>query len=251
MNVRRLLFALLFSVCIRPSLGGVIYEASENPSNVVGAFDVNILADDVHFETASIIRKIRIRLAIASNQTCKLWIFDATDSLPLHVVPFTNVPAATPFDVSTYDFDMQLQVPKDIYVGFSAQGAGWTNTLSDYWSRGTHVYSGVPGSAGQYFYGPVAGEKLTASYNSGDGSYGCLQIFSEPARITGMAVASGQVDLAVGFLPIHATNAVESRAAPDGDDWTDRGPLESGAENAVWSGPLVGATSAYYRIKTR
>ena len=49
MNVRRLLFALLFSVCVRPGLGGVIYEASENPSNVVGAFDVNILADDVHF----------------------------------------------------------------------------------------------------------------------------------------------------------------------------------------------------------
>lgn len=251
MNVRRLLFPLLFSVCIRPSLGGVIYEASENPSNVVGAFDVNILADDVHFETASILSKIRVRLAIAGAQTCKLWIFDATNSLPLQVVPFTNVPAGTTYDVSTYDFDLQLQVPKDIYVGFSAQGDGWAATLSDYWSRGTHVYAGVPGSAGQYFYGPVAGEKLTASYNSGDSSYGTLQIVSEPARITGVAVASGQVNLAVAALPIHATNAVERSDVVGDTNWQEQGTLPLGLAATTWSGSNGAPTSAFYRIRSR
>jgi hypothetical protein len=251
MTCRALLLALLLSTCASQCFGEVIYDISENSSNVVGAYDVNILADDVHFETASIISKIRIRLAIAGVQACKLWIFDATNSPPLHMVPFTNVPADTPFAVSTYDFDMQLQVPKDIYVGFSAQGDGGTNNLSDYWSRGTGVHAGVPGTAGQYYYGPVTGAQLTAVYNSGDSSFGCLQILSEPVRITGMTSATGQVNLAVASLPVFASNAVESSETVGGTNWQERGPLPLGQATATWSESNNALNSTYYRIKSR
>jgi hypothetical protein len=248
---RWLLVGFFFFGLCAGGRAGVIYEVPETPNQVAGAFDVNILADDVHFETAAILRKVRMRLAIAGSQACKLWIFDAMNSLPIHVVPFTNVPAGNAFTVSTYDFDMQLQVPKDIYVGFSAQGDGWTNTLSDYWSRGFVVNRGVAGTAGQYYYGPVAGEKLTAVFNSGDNSFGCLQILSEPARIDGVEIVTGQVQLAISALPIFASNAVERIESVGDTNWVGVDQLAPGLESTVWNTTNAAATRAFYRIKSR
>ena len=228
-----------------------LYEVPENASKLVGARDVNILADDIHFETAAIISKIRIRLAIAGVQTCQLWLFDALGSPAIHTVTFTNEPATTNTDVSTYDFDMHVQVPKDIYIGFSAQGDGWTANAVDYWSLGTGVNPGVAGTAGQYYFGPVAGGQITTAYNTGDSTFGCLQILSEPVRITGMVLATGHVDLAISPLPIYATNVVERNESAGGTNWTELETLPPGVSNHTWSATNGFATSAFYRIKSR
>ena len=243
------LLALLFSVCMRTSVRASIYEVPEIAKEVVGAWDVNILADDVHFKTAAIISKVRIRLAIAGEQTCKLWIFDALNSAPLHTVLFTNVPATSEYDVSTYDFDMQVQVPKDIYVGFSAQGDGWTASAVDYWSWGTVVNQGVAGTAGQYYYGPVTGEKLTSVYAPvGNVSFGCLQILAEPVQIDTLTVATGQVNLALASLPVYATNSVERIERMGETNWQARGTLPFGVASTTWSENNNAPTSSFYRI---
>ena len=250
MTCRVLLLALLFPAYVCTSARAVIYEVPENKTNFVGARDVNILADDVHFKTASIISKVRMRLAIKGVQACTIWLFDAMNSLPIHTVSFTNVPAFNEFDVSTYDFDMHVQVPKDIYVGFSAQGDGWTNN-ADFWSLGTVVNQGVAGTAGQYYYGPVTGEQLNAIYNIGDSSFGCLQILSEPVQVTNLVVATGQVHPAIAALPIYATNAVERIETIGGTNWQDRGTLSLSVESTTWSESNSAPTSAFYRIKSR
>lgn len=247
----------LLALLIPPGPGlqayaGSIYEVPENPNQVVGAWDVNILADDVHFKAPAIIRKIRMRLAIAGLQTCKIWVFAATNSAPIHTASFTNVPATNEFDVSTYDFDMELLVPKDIYVGFSAQGNGWGGTTNiDYWSRGTLVHEGVTGTAGQYYYGPVAGEKLTAIFNPADGSFGCLQILSEPVRIDTVSVKTGHVHLAISSLPLQITSRVERCEIAGGTNWQEAATLPLGASNQVWSASNSAATSFFYRVKSR
>lgn len=231
--------------------GESIYEVPEVANEVVGAWDVNILADDVHFAHASVLRQVRMRLAIAGVQTCKLWIFDGLNRDPLHTVVFTNQPATNQFHTSTYDFNMQVQVPKDIYVGFSAQGGGWGGTASDYWSWGIVANRGVAGTVGEYYYGPVSGGQLTTVFPTGNGALGCLQVLSEPVRIESLALATGQVQLAIGMLPIHATNAVVRGAAVDGDLWEEEDILPSGVSNHVWSTTNSGATRVFYRVSTR
>lgn len=231
--------------------GAAIYEVPEVANEVVGAWDVNILADDVHFAHASVLRQVRIRLAIAGVQACKLWIFDGLNREALHTVVFTNQPATGTFHMSTYDFDMQLQVPKDIYVGFSAQGGGWGGAASDYWSWGSVVTQGVAGTVGEYYYGPVSGGQLTTVFPTGNGAMGCLQILSEPVRIESVAWETGQVRLAIGMLPIHATNAVARGAAVDGALWEEEEILPLGVSNHVWSATNASAARAFYRISTR
>jgi len=234
-----------------PGLGGSIYEVPELEGEVVGAWDVNIMADDVHFETAAVIRQVRLRLAVAGSQTCRLWIFDALNQPPLHTAVFSNVPALDQYDVTTYDIDLDLQVPRDIYVGFSAVGDGWNTTDSDYWSRGNVANRGVPGTAGEYYYGAVAGGQLTTAYSSGDSSYGCMQILAEPAAIDAVHLTTGQVELAVSNLPMHGTNSVESSPVPGGTNWVAVETLPAGASNHVWTAPDGGAEQRFYRVTTR
>ena len=241
----------LLLACVRSVPGAAIYEVPENANDVVGAWDVNILADDVHFKTASVIRQIRMRFAIRNSQTCTLWIFDGLNRAPLHAVSFTNPPATDQFDVSTFDFDLNLQVPKDIYVGFSAQGDGWGDNNSDYWSWGSVVTQGVAGTIAEFYYGPVAGGQITTAYSSGAALFGCLQILSEPVRIETAGAATGHVNLAIASLPIHATNSVERSATADGTLWQDRGTLPLGADSAIWSESNDVSPSSFYRIKTR
>ena len=227
-----------------------IYEVPENVDKFVGARDENIMADDVHFETASIVKRVRIRLAIRGSQTCKIWLFDALSSPPLHVAEFTNVPAPGATNVATYDVPMHVQVPKDVYVGFSAQGDGWTNG-ADYWSLGDAVNAGVAGTPGGYYYGTVVGEQLTNTFNIVYATYGCMQIQSEPVRIDAAGVATGFVNLAISELPIHATNAVERIASLGATNWTEVEELPQGASNHIWSVPVGTATAAFYRVTSR
>ena len=192
-----------------------------------------------------------MRLAIAGTQTCRLWIFTMLNSPPIYTAVFTNVPASSEYNVSTYDFDMQLQGPRDIYVGFSAQGGGWGGTASDYWSWGIVANRGVAGTVGEYYYGPVSGGQLTTVFPTGNGALGCLQVLSEPVRIESVALATGQVQLAIGMLPIHATNTVMRGAAIDGASWEEEEILPLGVSNHVWSATNAGAPRAFYRISTR
>lgn len=241
---------LLAAGCCAVS-GAVIYEVPEDSGEVVGAWDVNILADDVHFETTSIIHMVRMRLAIAGVQTCQLWLFTTLNSPPIYVATFTNRPATNQFDVSTYDFPMQVLVPRDIYIGFSAQAGGWSVNGVDYWSRGTTVSQGVAGTPGQYYYGPVSGERLTASYSPADGSFGCMQILSEPVHLDAIAVDDEEVQLAISSMPIHAANIVEMSGAPGGTNWVELATLPPGLSNHVWSATTPGTNRAFYRVKSR
>ncbi|MGD9611511.1 MAG: hypothetical protein AB7V22_01260 [Kiritimatiellia bacterium] len=229
--------------------GATIYEVPENDVQFVGARDVNIMADDVHFGTASIVKLVRIRLAIRGSQTCKLWLFDALDEPPIHVAEFMNVPATNATHVSTYDVPMHVQVPRDVFVGFSAQGDGWTNG-ADFWSQGGAVSAGGAGTPGDFYYGPVTGEQLTATFNVGAATYGCLQIQSEPVRIEGATAETGQVRLAIAELPIHGTNVVEGAAAAAQPAWTELETLPPGASNHAWTAD-VAETAAFYRVRTR
>lgn len=251
MTWRTWLLVLLVSPCVCTNPRAAIYEVPETKTNWVGGWDVNIMADDVHFETAAIIHKIRIRLAIAGVQTCQLWLFEALSSPAIHTLTFTNEPANINTDVSTYDFDMHVQVPKDIYVGFSAQGDGWTANAVDYWSMGNTINQGRAGTSGQYYYGPVTGGQITTVYNSGDSSFGCLQIFSEPVQINELIVATGQVNLTLASLPIYATNAVERSENVGGTNWQIRGTLPFGVAATIWSESNSAPTSAFYRITSR
>lgn len=248
---RSRLGVLLVLVFLRSGFGAVIYGVPEKAGEVVGAWDVNILADDVHFETASIIREIHIRLAIAGEQTCKLWVFDGMNRPPLHVIPFTNAAALNPYDVSTYVFEMHLQVPKDIHVGFSAQGDGWTNTLSDYWSWGPEVLKGVEGTLGTYAFGPVSGGQLTTMYVSGTPSFGCLQVLSEPVSIDRLELADGQARLTLSSLPIHAANVLERSETPEADRWEEALPIPPGMSNHVGSVDAGEASRSFFRIRSR
>ena len=226
-----------------------IYEVPENVDKFVGARDENIMADDVHFETASIVKRVRIRLAIRGSQTCKIWLFDALSSPPLHVAEFTNVPAPSATNVATYDVPMHVQVPKDVYVGFSAQGDGWTNG-ADFWSQGDVVRAGGAGTPGDHYYGPVTGEQLTASFNVGSASYGCLQILSEPVRIESATAETGQVRLVLAELPIHGSNAVETTMSAADTNWVELDALPAGVSNHVWT-TNAAAAAGFFRIQTR
>ena len=249
--IRRAFILLAGLAAALPVRADVIYEVPEATNKVAGAWDVNILADDVHFSAPSVIRQVRLRLAIAGTQTCRLWIFTMLNSPPIYTAVFTNVPASSEYNVSTYDFDMQLQVPRDIYVGFSAQGGGWNApTNTDYWTRGYTVSRGVAGTPGVYYYGLVSGGQLTASYSAGDTLHGCMQIVSEPVRLDGISVVTGQVQLAIAPLPVHGTNTLEWNAAAGSTNWAAVEDLPAGASNHVWSGTAP-ATSAFYRVKTR
>lgn len=247
----RRLIGILAALLATPAFAASIYEVPEVAGEVVGAWDVNILADDVHFETAAFVSKIRMRLAIAGTQTCKLWVFDALNRPPIHETAFTSIPAANEFDVSTYDFDMRLQVPKDIYVGFSAEVGGWGINGVDYWSWGSGVTQGIAGTAGQYYYGTVTGRQLTARYDAGNTSYGCMQILAEPVRIDDVEVATGQVHLTISSLPIYATNAVQQSGSAADTNWAEVETLPVGVSNHVWSATNHGAPSSYYRVITR
>ncbi len=243
--------SLLLAHAALPRVSAALYEVPEYVGEFVGAWDVNILADDVHFPSASILRDIRMPLAIAGVQTCTLWIFDALSQAPIYTVSFSNRPAVTNTDSSVYVFPMQLQVPKDIYVGFSAQGGGWGVNASDYWGRGFVVEQGVAGTGGTYYYGPVSGGQLTTLYSIGDGSFGCLEISAYPVQVEQVEAASGQVTLDVTSLPVYGSNIVERCDSADGTNWVERGVLPMGASTSLWSESESGDLSAFYRIRTR
>lgn len=245
--IRRSALLLAVFCSLHPAAAQVIYQVRETGDKIVGARDENIMADDVHFGTASIVSLVRIRLAIQGTQTCKLWLFDALNDPPLHVVSFTNVAAANERDMSTYDVPMQVQVPKDVYVGFSAQGAGWTNK-ADFWSQGAAVDVGVAGSPAIHYYGPVTGEQLTASFNIGSPTYGCLQILYEPVRFDGIEVATDQVSLAISSLPVYATNRLEQSDSLSETNWAAVETLPPGVSNCAWTATNPSPPGAFYRV---
>lgn len=242
---------LIFTLCAAVGAADAVYHIVDHDGEFVGAWDVNMLADDVHFEVPSIIREIRMPMAIAGLQTCTLWIFDNTNSPPLYTAAFSNQLATTNSDSTVYVFEMNLQVPKDIYLGFSAQGDGWGLTESDYWGRGYIVRQGIPGTAGEYYYGPVSGGQLTTSYASGDASFGALEILSQPVQITSLESVTGQVRMAVSSLPIYASNVVERSESVGGTNWLVRGALPVGEAAASWSESGPESSAQFYRVKSR
>ena len=226
----------------------VIYQVPGEKGEVVGAWDVNLLADDVHFASASILREIRMPLAIAGVQTCRLWIFDALNAEAIYTAAFTNILATNQYDVHTHVFPMQLQVPKDIYVGFSAQGGGWGANAADYWNHGKTKEQGGAGTAGEYYYGPVAGGRLTTVYQVVGAFYGGLEVVAEPVQITRMEVEGNQVDLDLAMLPVLAMNILERSDLQGGWEGVEILPL--GASNYAWSATNATAGTGFYRVRS-
>lgn len=254
-QVAALSFLGALAVCVAQADGlRTIYQVPVERIDVIGAWDANILADDVHFGVPSIISEIRIPLAIAGEQECTLWIFDALNSPPIHTVSFTNVPSSSPSnDFHEYVFEMDLQVPRSIYVGFSAQGGGWGENDTDYWECGTGVTTGVPGDAGLFYFGSVAGGELTSGFSTPNASLrAALTIRATPVRIQHIDVETNQVALAIQDLPIHATNILERADSPSAEVWEEVDLLPLGEPSATWSGPVSNEWGRhFFRVLSR
>jgi len=76
--------ALLTCLCAETLVTAALYEVSGECGKVVGAWDANILSDNVHFEVPSLLREIRMPMAITGVQTCQLWGFEAMSRTPIH-----------------------------------------------------------------------------------------------------------------------------------------------------------------------
>ena len=224
-----------------------IYQVPALRIDVVGPIDDNIFADDVHFGVPSIISEIRIPLAIAGKQECTLWIFDALNSPPIHTVPFKNVPARSQFDFHEYVFEMDVQVPSSIYVGFSAKGDGWTANDTDWWECGNNVTAGLPGDSGLFFFGSVDDGVLTTGFFSPDPSLrGALTVRATPVRIQDFGMETNHLALTIQNLPIYATNTLERAESTDAEVWHEVEMLPLGEASVTWFGPVSNEWSQHF-----
>lgn len=226
---------LCIMLMILISLGAAaetVYLTDNRSSYDLGVYDVNILADDIHLEHASIITNIATLLAVAGVQECGLWIFDSLNSPPLLHVPFTNVTSLTDADLRPYSFSMNLPVPKDIFVGFSAQGDGWNANNSDVIKGATNVMIGISSNSRTYYFGSVAGGQLTTEYPVDNPAFFTIQIKEAPLRISAIDTVNEGIELSVTNLYPGTTNRLEH--STDGGRWESVTNFIAGPPGASW-----------------
>ncbi|MDP6524964.1 MAG: hypothetical protein QGI24_06840 [Kiritimatiellia bacterium] len=174
------------------AMGVTVYETVSPSGNKSGAWDVNILADDVHFRCGGIITNVVMSLAIRGTNSCRVWIFDGFLRDAIYSAPFTHVPSSSSLDFQEYSFPMRVSVPKDIYIGFSAEGDGWGGSnLTDHAENDSTVASGIATNAGIYWWGAVAGGQLNQGANFGSGDYFNLNVQMLQPEITDVVVTNG------------------------------------------------------------
>jgi hypothetical protein len=218
----------------------VLYDVADLSTNAVGVFDDNIMADDVHIQRPAVIKRIDMLLAIAGAQKCALWVFGQTNQDALCVIPFTNRPAAHKYDVWPYSFDISAEVPRDFYVGVSAQGAGWGAYNSDSVYGGTNVAVGIAGNFNRFYYGPVTNGQLLNYYDAptnADVGFLFMTIsgtYRVPA-ISGLSISGDTVHLAITNLLCGETNVIERGRSLVSNLWNSKAKFVAGGDQTNWS----------------
>lgn len=183
---------LLITLLVLASLKAdaeTVYLTDDQGSADLGVLDENILADDIHLEHAAIVTNILIPLAIAGTQSCGLWIFESLNAPPVHYQAFTNIASSSRFDPQVHAFSLQVPVPKDFFIGISAQGSGWDANGIDAIRCGSNIITGIASNSEFYYFGPVAGGELTTEYPTAGGpGYFTVQVKEAPLMITGLRI---------------------------------------------------------------
>lgn len=235
-----------------PAQGETVYETEGFSGYAIGAFDENIMADDVHIDAAATVTNIQLALAISGEQNCRVWLFDDVKSEALWSQPFTNVSAAHKADVTVYSFDLYVRVPRDFYVGFSAQGDGFNEFNTDWAQTATDVVVGTASNYNIFFYGAVAGGQLTTPFAPPENcGYLDIRVQAGPAApvITSVACSNDTARLTIENLLPGKTNEVQRSAGAPFNDWTRAGRFVAGAMQTNWSGALTGEWDrTFYRV---
>jgi len=162
-------------------IGEIIYETSgESSGGPVGAFDVNILAEDITLSQAGIsqIAGVELTLAIAGEQEVKLWFFEEFNAPAIHVEDLGLMNTDGEYTTFLFELGAPVAVPQNFYFGFSVQGNG----ESDWIQTAAEVVVGA-GTPGTYFYGPIAGGMLTNEWAVNVEHFD-LKVFAEGAVAT-------------------------------------------------------------------
>jgi hypothetical protein len=216
---------------------------------MAGGWDVNIFADDVHFHHGGIITNIEMHLAIRGNQQCTLWIFEDLGQEPLYTTAFTNIPSDWA-KFKTYQFPLYLDVPKDLYIGFSAQGNGWNQELTDFSDNATNNSSGIAFTPGSYWWGPVSGRQLIDGgvYQSFD--HFRLKIDMLQPDISDFSVSSTTCTFDLNNLSAFATHSVERTSSLSSNTWNKTVMIFPGPTSVKWSETREGPEEhTFYRIR--
>lgn len=156
-------------------LGEIIYETTGDGVSPVGAFDVNILAEDITLlhPGINVISGVELSLRIDGDQEVKLWFFDELDAPALHVEDLGIMNTDGVSTLFQFELAAPIAVPQNIYFGVSIQG----NDATDWIETATEVVIGA-GTPGTYFYGSIAGGMLTNSWTTTPEHYD-MKVFAE------------------------------------------------------------------------
>lgn len=250
--ISRFVALALVLLCAGRGRAGYIYDVDESSGQAIGAYDINILADDAHLPRPAVITRVDILLSVKGQQDCRLWIFGSLQQDALCAIAFTNRAAANQNDFSYYSVSLSQEVPKDFYVGFSAQGDGWGANLSDSTLGGTNVLSGVASNRNVFYYGPVAGGQLTKSYAPAtDAGYFTMSISGRllvPA-VGGVSAVGDGVQLLVTNLCSWETNVVQRSGSLDSNRWDSVASFVCAGGTTNWAGTIpAGTNGAFYRV---
>lgn len=253
MNNRGSIFIVLLGcVAAVAAMGVTVYETGPTNGLKSGAWDMNILADDVHLRCGGIITNVMMLLSIKSTQTCSFWIFDGFGEDAIYSVPFTNTRSSWSGDFHEYNFPMHLSVPPDIYVGFSATNGGWGDLNTDNSANAMVVSNGIAANPGVYWWGRISDGRLNQGANFGSGDYFKLRIDMLQPEISGLSVSNGLSFLAITNLSEHATYLVERSHDMLSNAWDEAGEFTTNASCALWSEELSNDWhNVLYRVRTK
>lgn len=253
-RISALIIILFITTSISVEAKGVtVYETVNSLSEYGGAWDANIFADDVHFHHGGIITNVMMKLAIKGNQqNCRFWIFDRLGSDAIYSVPFSNAPSSNQTDFLEYNFPMQLSVPKDIYIGFSAEGDGWDAELMDCAELAPTVSNGVANGEGFYWWGTAEEGQLIQGANFNSGDYFRLKVDMLQPAITTFAVRNNDAVLQITNISGYATYLIERSFNLNSNQWEIAGEFSTNNITAAWSEtPRNEWQSVLYRIRVK
>jgi len=191
--MKTLLITLLVLVTLKAE-AETVYLTDDQGSADLGVRDENILADDIHLEHASIVTNLLIPLAISGTQSCGLWIFESLNSPPVHYQAFTNIASSSRFNPQVHAFSLHVPVPKDFFIGISAQGGGWDANGIDAIRCGSDIITGIASNSALYYFGSVSGGQLTSEFSNSEApGYFTVQVKEAPLMITGLHIDNAGV----------------------------------------------------------
>ena len=221
----------------------------------LGAFDTNVMADDVQLRAPARLSRIELPLCIASNQNCTLWIFTELNATPLLSIPFVNTPSSYRGQFVTHEFLLKSDVPREFYIGFSAQGEGWTDDNSDFVATGPALTAGVAGTFNEFYYGAVSGGQLTSSFTPAD-ELGHMIVrlygtYRQP-ELNAMVRTNGVLALEVSNLVEDELYSVEQTFSDQLSSWSGVTNFSASTADRMWIQDLpLNTNTAFLRVRYR